>query len=109
SVLGDDHLWRYVAISDRSALGLGDRLVGVGRHLERVLVLESSSGAGAEVFADDAPKSESLLEPIAPVYGELADRRPRPYGNPARRVAVRYGQFAQERGHLGVGKGWEAR
>ena len=99
-ILRDDHFWSDVAVSDRSALGLRDRLVGVSRHFECMLVLKGCAGAGAEVLADDAAQPESLLEPVAPVNGQLVDRRSRSDRNSTDRVAVADGQFAQERGHL---------
>ena len=99
-VLGDDHFWSDVAVSDRSALGFGNRLVGVSRHFECVLVLKGCPSAGTEVLADDAAQPEPLLEPVPPVNGQLADRRSRSDRNSADRVAIRDGQFGQERGHL---------
>ena len=40
---GDDHLGRGVAEADLAGFGFGHRIVGVGGHPERVLVLESRS------------------------------------------------------------------
>ena len=99
-VFSDDHFWSDVAVSDRSALGLRDRLVGVSRHFECMLVLKGCAGAGTEVLADDAAQPEPLLEPVAPVNGQLVDRRSRSDRNSADRVAIADGQFTQERGHL---------
>ncbi len=87
-VLGDNHFWSDVAVSDRSSLGLCDRLVGVSRHLECMLVLKGCAGAGTEVLANDAAKSEPLLEPVPSVDGELAYRGSWPDWNSTDRVAI---------------------
>ena len=108
-VLGDNHFWSDVAVSDRSSLGLCDRLAGVSRHLECMLVLKGCAGAGTEVLANDAAKSEPLLEPVPSVDGELAYRGSWPDWNSTDRVAITDGEFAQERGHLRKREGRKTR
>src|SRR5579875_901387 len=101
-LLSDDDLGRRVAEADRAALGLGDGLIGVRRHLQRMLVLEGGAGAGTEMLADHAPQSEPLLEPVAAIDRKLAYRGARANRDAAHRIAVADGQLAQERRHLGV-------
>src|SRR5216684_2768606 len=70
-----------------------------------MLVLEGRTRTRAEVLADHAAQSKALLEPVAPVDGELVDGGSGSYRNTANRVAVTDGEFTQERRHLGVGEG----
>ena len=76
TVFGDHHFGGDVAEADRAAFGLGDGFVGVGRHTQRVLILEGRGSPRAEVLADDAAQPEPFLEPVAAIDGELTDCGP---------------------------------
>src|SRR5579863_750240 len=108
-ILSDDDLRGYVAVPDGATFGLGDRFVRVGGHPQGVLILESRTGARAEVLADHHAQAEPFLEPVAAVGRELADGGARPDRDTAHRVAIANRQFAEEGRHLGIGKGREAR
>src|SRR5712692_1166545 len=71
SVRGDDDPGRGVAEADVAGLRLGDRIIRVGRHLERVLVLESRRRTRPDGLADYRAGALALLQPVSPMHAEL--------------------------------------
>ena len=69
----DDDFYGHVAEPHLAAFGLGNGVVGVARHLERVLVLERGARARSDALADNRASALALLEPVAPHYAELPD------------------------------------
>ena len=86
-----------VAEADLAAFGLGDGVVGVGRHPERVLILERGAGARTDAFAEHRARALALLKPVAPVHADLTDRGPDRQRNRADRSSGRRSAVRSER------------
>ena len=108
AIAGDNYLRRRVAEADLAAFGFGDGVVGVGRHLERVLIFKRGAGPRTDAFAEHRPRALALLEPVAPAHAELAHGSPEPQRNRADRKAVAKRQFRQKQRQLGVREGRKA-
>src|SRR5216684_3525968 len=97
-----------VAEADIAGFGLGDRIVGIGGHLERVLILKRSSRARADGLTDYRAGALALLKPIAPVHTDLSNRGPDRQRDRTDRVAVCDRLLAKKYRQLRVRERWKA-
>jgi hypothetical protein len=106
---GNDDPGRGITEADIPGLGLRHSVVGVGRHLKRMLVLESGAGARPNRLADDRTGALALLEPVTAVNADLSYRGPDGQRDRPDRIAVRNRQLAQKGRQLGMREGREPR